>query len=204
MVVKTKEQISAGVVKIASDTGSAFFLRVDYLSFVCEDEIFAGASFSEEREDDLLSAGLSYAVEVRALSYLARCEQNRFSLSAKLMKKGFEKKHVEMALDYLEGEGFLSDYRFASAWLSSRKINRFEGRSRLSAELMARGVKKDDAERALDEFFDENSEDDLCRKCYEKLLRTSAPSDSSGQKIIRSMLRNGFSYSRIKRIMDGD
>ena len=32
-----------------------------------------------------------------------------------------------MALDYLETKAYLSDLRFSTAWLNTRKINHFEG-----------------------------------------------------------------------------
>lgn len=199
MVIKTREQISPEVLKISSDTGSAFFLRTVYLSLVGEEEIFPCAEFCGEREDDIIDAGLSYSAEVKAEEYLARSEQSRFGLSRKLINKNYGKKYIEKALDYLEEKNFLSDLRFSRAWLSLRKLNHFEGRIKLSSELASRGIGKEDSEKVLDEFFSENSEEELCRKCYEKLLRNS--SHSSSEKIIRSMQQKGFSYSLIKRIL---
>lgn len=199
MVIKTREQISPEVLKISSDAGSAFFLRTVYLSLVDEEEIFPCAEFSGEKEDDIIDAALSYSAEVKAEEYLSRSEQSRFALSRKLLNKKHGKKHIEKALDYLEEKNFLSDLRFSRAWLSLRKLNHFEGRTKLSAELASRGIGKEDSEKALDEFFSENPEEELCRKCYEKLSRN--PSSGNQEKKIRSMRQKGFSYSLIKRIL---
>ena len=199
MVIKRVEQISSEVMKITSDTESAFFLRIRYLSLVEPDKIASGAEFLSDSEDDLLDAALAYSAEVKATEYLSRSEQCRFSLYAKLLKKKHQKKHIEMALDYLEGEGLLSDYRFSVAWLNLRKMNHFEGRSRLSLELLSRGIKKEDAEKALELFFSENSEEEMCRLCLGKLLRTTK--NPSEEKIIRSMMQKGFSLSLARRII---
>ena len=207
MVIKTREQISPEVIKISSDTGSAFFLRTEYLTHVEDGEIVPDAEFSEEREDDIIDAGLTYSCELKADEYLARCEQNRFNLTKKLLDKKFEKKYIEKALDYLEKKNFLSDFRFAVAWLNSRKINHKEGRIRLQLELASRGIGKEDFNKALDDFFAENPEEELCRQCYEKLLRTmkiseeDELSEDQEEKIIRSMSQKGFSFSLIKRII---
>ena len=103
---------------------------------------------------------------------------------------------MEASLTYLEGRGYLSDLRYATAWLNTRKINHYEGRSRLSAELTARGIARDVANKALDEFFTENDEDELCRKAYEKLSKSKAD-----EKLIAALLRSGFSMKQIKSII---
>ena len=199
MVIKRVEQISSEVMKITSDTESAFFLRIRYLSLVEPDKIAPGTEFLSDSEDDLLDAALAYSAEVKATEYLSRSEQCRFSLYAKLLKKKHQKKHIEMALDYLEGEGLLSDYRFSVAWLNLRKMNHFEGRSRLFLELLSRGIKKEDAEKALELFFSENSEEEMCRLCLGKLLRTTK--NPTEEKIICSMMQKGFSLSLARRII---
>ena len=78
-------------------------------------------------------------------------------------------------------------------------MNHFEGRSRLSLELLSRGIKKEDAEKALELFFSENSEEEMCRLCLGKLLRTTK--NPSEEKIIRSMMQKGFSLSLARRII---
>ena len=103
------------------------------------------------------------------------------------IEKKYDKKYVEAALTYLEGRGYLSDLRFATAWLNTRKINHYEGRSRLAAELAARGIARDVASKALDEFFSENDEEEICRKAYEKLSKTK-----SDDKLIAALVRSGF------------
>ena len=89
----------------------------------------------------------------------------------------------------------MSDLRYATAWLNTRRINHFEGRSRLSAELAARGIARDVANKALDEFFSENDEEEICRKAYEKLSK-----NKSGEKLMASMLRQGFTQKQIRNL----
>lgn len=197
MVIRTKEQISAEVIKISSDTGSAFFLRTVYLKLVSPEEIEHGAEFYEEREEDIIDAGLSYAAETKAEEYLARCEQSRYGLTAKLLNKSYEKKYVQAALDFLEAKNYLSDVRFSRAWLNSRLIGHSEGRTKLLAELLSRGISKEDANVSLDEFFEEHGEEELCKRCLEKLLRTN----SDREKIPQKLQAKGFSWSLVKKVL---
>ena len=197
MTVKTLVESSySGMFKLTPEEGSAFFVRKEYLPEGLFERINVGLEFDDEETDSLLDAGLTCAVELKAVGYLARAEQSRFGLTRKLIEKKYDKKYVEAALTYLEGRGYLSDLRFATAWLNTRKINHYEGRSRLSAELAARGIARDVAGKALDEFFTENDEDELCRKAYEKLSKSKAD-----EKLIAALLRSGFSMKQIKSII---
>ena len=197
MTVKTLVESSySGMFKLTPEEGSAFFVRKEYLPEGLFERINVGLEFDDEETDSLLDAGLTCAVELKAVGYLARAEQSRFGLTRKLIEKKYDKKYVEAALTYLEWRGYLSDLRFATAWLNTRKINHFEGRSRLSAELAARGIARDVANKALDEFFTENDEDKLCRKAYEKLSKSKAD-----EKLIAALLRSGFSMKQIKSII---
>ena len=197
MTVKTLVESSySGMFKLTPEEGSAFFVRKEYLPEGLFERINVGLEFDDEETDSLLDAGLTCAVELKAVGYLARAEQSRFGLTRKLIEKKYDKKCVEAALTYLEGRGYLSDLRFATAWLNTRKINHYEGRSRLSAELAARGIARDVAGKALDEFFTENDEDELCRKAYEKLSKSKAD-----EKLIAALLRSGFSMKQIKSII---
>ncbi len=197
MTVKTLVESSySGMFKLTPEEGSAFFVRKEYLPEGLFERINVGLEFDDEETDFLLDAGLTCAVELKAVGYLARAEQSRFGLTRKLIEKKYDKKYVEAALTYLEWRGYLSDLRFATAWLNTRKINHFEGRSRLAAELAARGIARDVAGKALDEFFTENDEDELCRKAYEKLSKSKAD-----EKLIAALLRSGFSMKQIKSII---
>ena len=197
MTVNTLVESSySGMFKLTPEEGSAFFVRREYLPEGLFERINVGLEFDDEETDSLLDAGLTCAVELKAVGYLARAEQSRFGLTRKLIEKKYDKKYVEAALTYLEWRGYLSDLRFATAWLNTRKINHFEGRSRLAAELAARGIARDVAGKALDEFFTENDEDELCRKAYEKLSKSKAD-----EKLIAALLRSGFSMKQIKSII---
>lgn len=197
MIIKTLVETSySGMFKVAPEEGAAFYIRKDYLPEGLFERIDVSAEFDEDETDSLLDAGLTCAVELKAVSYLARAEQSRFGLTRKLIEKKYDKKYVEAALNYLELRGYLSDLRFATAWLNTRKINHYEGRSRLSVELAVRGIAREVANKALDEFFSENDENEICRKAYEKLSKSK-----SGDKLTESLMRAGFTFKQIKSLL---
>ncbi|MBR5933942.1 MAG: regulatory protein RecX [Treponema sp.] len=173
--------------------GPSFFIRSIYLTQISVEEITEGAEFLEDRETELVNAGLCFAAEQKALDYLNRSEQYRMGLTSKLMAKGFDKFSIEKALDYLESKKYLDDRRFARIWLNNRRITHAEGRIKLSKELAARGIDKEFIKEALDEFFEENPEEALCMRAYRKCMKLK----KSQEKTISYLLKNGFALKLI-------
>lgn len=195
MTIKSIAETSySQMYKIAPTEGSAFFIRPQYLISVDFNTIDVCAEFDDEQTDEILDAALACVVELKAVSYLARCEQSRFGLTRKLVAKEFDKKYIDMALDYLESVNYLSDERFATAWLHSRKMNHYEGKSRLLSELLSRGISKEISEKCITEFFEENDENQICQKAYERFVKRG----KTGEKLIAAMLQAGFTYKQVK------
>ncbi|MDO4505553.1 MAG: regulatory protein RecX [Spirochaetales bacterium] len=197
MLIREMVQTLQGVYEITPGAGSAFFLRKEYLSLVDSERICAGAEFNDEETSDILNAALIYSAEYAAMTYLARAEHCRAALTQKLLKKNIEKKAIEPALDYLESVRYLDDERFAGAWLRTRSIDHAEGRIRLAAELASRGVNRTAAKNALDEFFSEHDEMDICRRAYRKARVLKSDPD----KIKASLVQKGFTLREIDAVI---
>ena len=143
------------------------------------------------------SAEEASAAAQKALALLARCEQCRSGLERKLLQKGYSKDTVEGVLDALGERGLLNDLRFARAWLNSRRIGHFEGRTRLLSELAARGIGKETAKKAVDGFFEEFDEEEICARAVKKFLSQG----KSGEKLMAAMIRAGFNYKMAANVL---
>ena len=154
------------------------------------------SSQTQDKAQSLAATEASAATQ-KALALLARCEQCRAGLARKLLAKGFSKDTVEGVLDALEERDFLSDRRFARAWLNSRRIGHYEGRSRLLSELAARGIDKEVSKEAVDSFFEEFDEEEICRKAAKKLVAQG----KSGEKLMASMQGAGGSWKMSANVL---
>ena len=199
MIINATKQVSSDVLKIEAEDGPVFFIRYCYLSEISPDSIVSGAFFEENMEQELLDAALAFAAENSAASFLARCEQCRFLLEKKLLKKGHSKTAVKMSLDYLEKSGLLSDYRFSLSWLTGHVISKPQGYNRLYMELLSRGIKANTAKMALEEFFNNFNEKEL----FVRALQKAKKENKSGEKLKKYLFDSGFSAKFLKQI-DGD
>lgn len=194
LCIHSVRQVGTDCVEITSREGPAFFVRLSYLRVVAPDAVCEGVAFADEQADDIIRAGQAFAVEQKCASLLARCEQCRAGLERKMLQKGFGKEAIACALDYLEGRRYVDDARFAAAWLRSHAVSKCQGRARLTSELLSRGVGRAVTAAAVDAFFAEYDETDLCRKAIAKATRAGR----GGDKLLRYLLDSGFSYKMIR------
>ncbi|MBO5137770.1 MAG: regulatory protein RecX [Spirochaetaceae bacterium] len=147
--------------------------------------------------EDLIESGLVYSAEKAASAYLNRSEHSRFLLQKKLVAKGFDVAHITKALDFLEQKGFLSDLRYAVAWVRNRSIHHVEGRSRLLMELTSRGINRKIAEQVVDEHFETVDQNAFFEKVAGKCRRLG----KTGLAAEKYLQRKGFTFAQIKKII---
>ena len=150
---------------------------------------------TETQTEQLYQAGRRFLAEKQAAAYLNRAEHSSYQLKVKLQKKGYIKNEYQPALDYLRTKGTLDDSRFAGAYLHTRSLSKKEGYARLFSELRKRGIAADTAKQALNDFFAEIDEAELCEEAARSLIRKGY----TDQKLYRALQRKGFPFSMIKR-----
>ncbi len=194
-VIRKTEWASTGILSVYPEEGPSFLVRAAYLSPECAYALEGvPVALTDSLAESLLSSARVFLAERAALAYLARAEHCRSLLSVKLSKKGYTRDESEPALAYLASCGYLDDARYAEAWLRSR-VNRVgEGRRKLLAGLLTRGVSRDVAEQALRSLFAEADERDLCHKALNKLERLG----KSDEQIRVSLIRKGFAMKTIE------
>ena len=192
--IAATKQISWDCVQVTLSMGSSFFVRSCYLQLLPFQDIVVERNLSDDELEDLVAAGLTFAAEKAAAGYLERAEHSRYLLTIKLKKKGHGDAAIGGALDYLEERGFLSDLRYAQAWLRNRAINHAEGRSRLLSGLLAKGIERRLASQALDEYFQSVDEDAVLERAIEKCRRLGKSQETTEKYLIRK----GFSYKEFK------
>ena len=154
-------------------------------------------TLTESQTEHLYQAGRRFLAEKQAAAYLNRAEHSSYQLTVKLQKKGYIKNEYQPALDYLRAEGTLDDSRFAGAYLHTRSLSKKEGYARLFSELRKRGIAADTAKQALNDFFAEIDEVEVCEGAARSLIRKGY----TEQKLYRALQRKGFPFSMIKRCL---
>jgi len=194
IAIRKLEWASTGIIKVYPEEGPSFFVRPDYLNEACAALVSSQGGdscdlrLSEEDSAALYLAARTFLAERVAMDYLGRAEHSRYQLSLKLRKKGYLPAEIDPALDYLEVKHSLDDSRYAEAWLRNRSIRQHEGRLKMYAGLVSRGINGKIADKSLNDYFSNTDEIELCDKAIVKLLRTG----KSGDKLENALIRRGF------------
>ena len=139
------------------------------------------------------------SLHAQAVALLARREYARAELEQKLFGKGWERSEIRAALDGLAAQGYLSDARYAHAFVA-QKTGRYSRRG-IAAELKTKGVGAHEIEAALAnaDLDDEAALTALWQRRYGR-----APADEREKaRQVRFLQSRGFALSAILRLLRG-
>jgi len=135
-----------------------------------------------------------------AVKLLSRREHSAFEIRDKLQKRDFEEEEIAQAIRDLEQGGWLSDERYAEAYIRMRQQKGF-GPLRIAIELNERGVD----ERIIDTYLQdvEDSWQQILEQQYLKKYKNRPVEDYSDKaKRIRFLQYRGFHLDAIYRLVD--
>lgn len=141
-----------------------------------------------------------------ALSYLSYRSRSHWELERHLRRRGYEQDLVEQALHRCNGLGLVDDQAFAAAFSRDRIRLRPRGVSRLEAELLQKGVSREDAEAGIRTAFEDEelTELELLEATARRRWRRLAAADPSTarRRLFGHLARSGFPIDDVWRIVE--
>ena len=150
--------------------------------------------------------------EKTALRLIARAEQCSAGLARKLEKRKHDPAVIREVISKLIELKLLNDSRFARLWLQSR-LRFTRTPRRLLASLCARGIDRDEAESAIKEVLDAETEKTLLARFVKKsarklrnMRRKPGNNEGKGENVTRSLKfllkGEGFSAAAIEEYLE--
>ena len=178
--------------------GSSFFMPLPLPSGWS-----AGTALSEEERESLREGDAYIRFKEWAASRLAAREDSSGRMFIKLTGRGCSPQIARRIIDEMTAMGFLDDRRFAELWVAERLRTRPEGRQALLAGLLQRGVDRDIAAEIVNRDVDSTDEDQALEHCIVK-WKVRESEGAERERLIRRLLRRGFSYSAVKNKLARD
>jgi len=138
------------------------------------------------------------AAYAAALRLLARREHSAVELRRKLNQRGFGAALITPALERLQGEGYLSDERFALS-LARHRTDQGYGELRIRAELAQHGVEGSALERALAEL-DADWVERALRQARRHFLEPPETATDTA-RMLRYLTQRGFPPGVARRVL---
>lgn len=164
-----------------------------------------GLTVSAELRERLAAAADEEAAYRTVLRCLERRAFARFDLGRRLRRKGHPGPAVDAALERAADLGLLDDAAFALNYVQTRTA-RGRGPSRLAADLMAMGVERSLADRAIAiEWHDEADRTTVPRKLAEaRAARLSGlPLAVKRRRVLAYLARRGFTGRDVSQMVVG-
>ena len=134
-----------------------------------------------------------------AVRLLSRREHSAFEIHDKLLKRDFDETEIAQTINELQQGGWLSDERFAEAYIRMRQLKGF-GPIRIAIELNERGVK----ESIVDCYLQGNAESwrlTLEQQYAKKYKQKEIEDYNDKAKRIRFLQYRGFSLDMICNVV---
>jgi len=125
-----------------------------------------------------------------ACRYLAPRERCAVQVRAYLERHGFGADAIAETIRLLREKRFVDDFRYAQAYVEVRSQRAPRSGAWLARELFARGVDRETARRAVDEFLAGTSEEVLARRLLARMTGDAGP--DLAQRAARRLRSRGF------------
>lgn len=156
--------------------------------------LFIGKKLHKAELDQILLESESKQAFNKAADYLSVRLHSKNELAVKLIKKGYTKPAINLAIQKLEEYGYINDAEFAKNFVNNNpKLSKVV----LQNKLMAKGISRDIIAEAVLDVSDEQQQK-IANTLALKFIKNKKP-DGLNAKLYAHLARKGFSSAVIKR-----
>jgi len=159
----------------------------------------------ESKKNELLILNEKLKIKEAALKLISRRLHSKYELINKLLKKKFDKKLINDAIEELISKHYLNDYEFCKAYAEERFYRKKIGINKIKAELIKKGIERKIIEDVLC-LIDDNSSFDTAYELAKKKLSSyqfkKLDNQKIKQKLFSFLLSRGYQSEIIFKVMD--
>lgn len=147
-----------------------------------------------------------YNLSLRYLSYRPRSEKEVIDYLKEKQRKApnLTDEDIQKIIKKLQEYKFINDENFAKFWVEQRTKFKRKPVRVIEYELSQKGISRDIVEEILAEFDIKDLDLENAKKLAEKKLDfyRSLDPDKRREKVMGFLLRRGFNYDMVKKILD--
>lgn len=160
-----------------------------------------GGELSKTQYEDICREVLIKRARRRVMHLLEKMDRTEEQLRTKLRQGYYPEDVIEDAIGYVKGYHYLDDLRYAQNYVRSHKEKK--SRRMVQMELQKRGVAKEWILQALEEEYEQESEQEQILRWVQKKDYSSETADlKEKQRMYQFLLRKGFCPNDILHALD--
>jgi regulatory protein len=174
------------------------------LNVVAKFRLREGLALSAEQVVEIKDGEVRQECYDHAMRFLQRRMHSRSELKTKLGRQEYDAATIESVLDSLQKSGYINDAKFAQSNVESSAKSRHHGRRRAAMELLKKGVKGEDARKALENVYDTHDSLSVARSLAQKKAKSLAKLDPriARRRLAGMLMRRGFEYDVVRPVID--
>lgn len=182
------------------------FAFILYKSEIKTYNIKVGENLSDEVIREITDLVLTKRAKKRAMNLLLKGDMTEAKLRSKLSDGKYPTSVIDEAVAYVKGYHYIDDRRYAMGFIASKSMT--DSKTVIRRKLIEKGVSKEIIDSCIEEFYvdDELNRDvetDLIRRLIIKKCKDiSSLEYTEKQKIIASVMRKGFSYYDVEKVLN--
>ncbi len=203
MIITEITELDKKRCKVFIDGEYAFVL---YKGEIRDYSLKSGAEINESIYDEIMSAVLPKRAKLRAMNLLQKKDYTEKQLRDKLLEGMYPVEIIDDAINYVKSFRYIDDDRYARDYITYQMENR--SRSRITQDLLGKGLSKEVIMGAIQELYAEDEGDVEINQIRALLAKKHYDPENCDykdkQKIMAFLLRKGYSMSLIRKVMSTD
>ena len=174
------------------------------LNVVAKFRLVDGMKLTDDEVETIKQGEVRQECYDHAMRFLQRRMHSRNELKTKLSRAEYDAATIESVLDSLQASGYVDDAKFAQSNVESSAKSRHHGRRRAAIELLKKGVRGEDARKALENVYDTHDSLSVARSLAQKKAKSLAKLDPhvARRRLAGMLMRRGFEYDVVRPVID--
>ncbi|MBC8537018.1 regulatory protein RecX [Feifania hominis] len=140
-----------------------------------------------------------FTAKSKALSSLASADFSKRGLERRLRQKGIDEQKARETVDYFAERGYVSDEMFARRIVTAYSVEKHFGRRRVAQELYKRGIAREAADAALEQYALPDEEN--IALFFERYRSWDLSDQKMRARASNALLRYGYQFEDIRQVL---
>ena len=196
MWVQEIEYLEKGKTKVYLSSGEIWML---YRSEIRQFDLQEETELTDEVYDRIREEVLLKRVKKRAMYLLEKMDRTEQGLRKKLSEQEYPSDLIDAAIAYVKSFHYVDDYRYACTYINYRqdRMSRYQ----LKVKLYGKGVPGELIDRALEECYEGDEQDQIIRLLEKKKFDAQNSDQKEFTRVYQYLMRRGFRSNDVLHAM---
>ncbi|HHT37807.1 MAG TPA: hypothetical protein GXZ95_00125 [Mollicutes bacterium] len=201
MKITNMKKMALGKYKLTLDDKKEVILHEDV---VIKNVLLLGKNIDDKLMDEINEENIKATVYNQALNYISRRIRSREEVEKFLLRKNYDKKQIDYAIQRLESENYINDYLFATAYVNDKLHMSNDGPNKMRKHLTNLKVDESIISEVISKIDDSIINDKIDKLIDKQIrLKNKYRGNILKNKILNYLINLGYERDIIVKKLEG-